>query len=191
MKKILLSLLVIITAIPLSYAQLQAGPRAGLTGYQIITGGNNNFRFGMYAGGFLEYKQSEKQNLQLDIAYVQKGAQDKDLGIVTKLDYLEVSPKVELFTKANADNRGFYISVGFGFNVLINDEVVLGEQSIYEDLGLKTFDLSLQLGLGYKLQNNLSVDLKLLDGSLTVASSEIDSFRNIGANLTLSYGFDL
>jgi hypothetical protein len=52
MKKSLLIFIALLCVSEFVQAQLQAGPKAGLSGYQIITGGNDNFRFGLYAGGF-------------------------------------------------------------------------------------------------------------------------------------------
>jgi hypothetical protein len=65
---------------------------------------------------------------------------------------------------------------------------------------MDSFDFSFQLGIGVKLKTNLSIDFKFIDFSLTKTSFEFTDFynndlraefRNIGANVTLAYGFDL
>lgn len=170
-------------------AQIQLGPKAGLTGYQLISGGNNGVKLGLYAGGFLDYELNNKLNLQADVAYVEKGSKDEQRK--TLLNYLEFSPKAKFFTNINKGNRGFYIATGFGFNFLIDDKIKINDEVAVEELGLNSFDLSLQFGIGYKFKNNLSLDFKIIDGSLTTASSENSNLRNIGANITVAYGFDL
>ena len=187
MKKIVVLIAVIIFSFQFSQAQLQVGPKVGLTGYQLISGGNDGVKMGLLVGGFVDYELNNKFNLQADIAYVEKGSKDGDTK--THLNYISFAPNIKIFTKIE-DNRGFYISTGLGFNFLTTEKITFDGEEIANDLGLNTFDLSLQLGIGYKFDNDLSIDLKVVDGSLTTASSEIDNLRNIGANLTLAYGFD-
>lgn len=191
MKNIFTSLIIILFILfySFSFAQTQVGPKVGLTAYQLISGGNNGIKTGLYAGGFFDYELNNKLNLQLDVAYVQKGSKDKSRSTI--LNYLEFSPKAKFFTNINKGNKGFYISTGFGFNFLLEDKIELNDEVVVEELGLKGFDFSLQLGIGYKFKNNISLDFKVVDGSLTTASSENTDLRNVGANLTISYGFDL
>jgi len=178
-------------------AQIQIGPKLGVTGYQVISGGSDALGVGIYAGGFFDYSLNAKTNLQLDIAYVEKGSEEGKN--INTFNYLEFSSKFKFFTNNKENNTGFYVSSGLGFNLLLDGKVEK-ENFIIPKEDLNSFDFSLQLSIGYKTNKNLSIDFKLIDVSLTTTDFEfVDNnnntlqfnLRNIGANFTLAYGFDL
>ena len=188
MKHLLFFLSLSFFAIHFVEAQLQVGPKAGLSIYQVTRGGNDNFRLGIYAGGFIEYEVNKKVNFQTDVAFIQKGSKEGERAV--KLDYIQFSPTIKLFTRIE-NNRGFYILTGLGFNLLLKDEITFNNSSLANNLDVKSFDTTLQLGLGYKFDSNLTLDFRMLDGSLSSIASGIKNVRNIGGSITLAYGLNL
>lgn len=191
MKKLLLSLLLIISSI--SYAQITYGAKAGLniTNLKDIHGDSDS-RYGFHVGGFatIPIGQSNQFYLQPELLYSQQG--EKNTGAnydeLYQLDYLNIPVLFKPYF--SEQDTEFYGIIGPQFGFLINDNVKNSANLGYEDNEYNSMDLGALLGLGFSYLRTWEFEARYLYGFTdTVENNDINSKKNRTSNLHFSIGY--
>ena len=199
--------LFLLTAVLVMFSAVQAenggfGLKAGLN-LASLNGddieGDVNSRVGLYAGAFYEYFLSEQFSIQPELLYSMQGATGEESGNIEgmsysaestlKLDYINVPvmakyyPMPQLFLQAGPQ-FGFNISAKSKYEVTINGEMESDEGDL-EDM--KSLELGLGFGAGYKFLNNAGVEARYVIG-LSIVAEDAD-VKNSVFQVGLFYGF--
>jgi hypothetical protein len=134
---------------------------AGIVGSQVdgdtYAGYNKS---GPYAGAYVNTAFDEKNELEFGITYIQKGARKNanpnkgDLSFyLFRTNYIEVP----LMYKINYKKFKFELGVSYAYLFKYSEQNTYG---YYNDKKLKNYDACYNLGAGYKLSENLYVNLR-------------------------------
>lgn len=199
MKKILLTALVAVMCMGGVFAQLSMGPKVGLN-VSSLTGDGSNYRAGVNAGIFANYRINNLLAIQPEFIYSMQGAVSDEIPLGSKslkttytLHYLDIPVLLKVYPW-----RGLNVQVGpqFGFCVSDEFELKVGDEKIssndfkeygYEQVA-RTFDFSIALGLGYEFDFGLVVDARYNFG-LTDISDDGEG-KNTLLMISLGYKFD-
>lgn len=161
--------------------------------------GDINSRVGLYLGVYYEHFLSEQFSVQPELLYSMQGATGEESGNIEgmsysaestlKLDYINVPvmakyyPMPQLFLQAGPQ-FGFNISAKSKYEVTINGETESDEGDL-EDM--KSLELGLGFGAGYKFLDNAGVEARYVIGLSEVA--EDADVKNSVFQVGLFYGF--
>ena len=202
MKKIILGSVILFFAGMLNAQVGGFGAKAGVN-VATISGddidGDLNSRIGLYAGVYYEHYLSDQFSVQPELLYSMQGATGEESGTVegiaysaeasVKLDYINVPvmakyyPMPQLFLQAGPQ-FGFNISAKSKYEVTINGETE-SEEGDLEDM--KSLELGLGFGAGYKFMDNAGVEARYVIGMSEVA--EDADVKNSVYQVGLFYGF--
>lgn len=197
MKRILILFVLLTAGWPATYAQMTVGGKAGLNVSTITdltmtpmdksTEGldiDYEYRLGIHIGGYAHYQFSSTFGLQTELLYSQMGYKvtipvtdygGKAYANATAkglLHYLTLPvllrftvPRTGLFLEAGPQ-AGFLLGnkVSFGGET---SEGIKGSISKKGGIDAKTFDLSAVAGIGYRMNNGLSVSARYIHGFKT------------------------
>ncbi len=197
MKRILILFVLLTAGWPATYAQMTVGGKAGLNVSTITdvtmtpmdksTEGldiDYEYRLGMHIGGYAHYRFSSTFGLQTELLYSQMGYKETipvtDYGgkayanATAKglLHYLTLPvllrftvPRTGLFLEAGPQ-AGFLLGNKLSFSADISEEIN-GNISKKGGIDAQTFDLSAVAGIGYRMNNGLSVSARYIHGFKT------------------------
>lgn len=209
MKKFFTLLFVLSIFSVLSYAQMQAGIKAGLNiasiggndADQILEGQSLDSRTGFAGGLFFMYQFSNMFAIQPEAYYTMKGATYSESGadLTISLDYIEVPVLVKFIIPIQGSNikPSIFAGPSIGFNMTAKSKVEFDGESQENDFKDETksteFSLAFGGGIGFPVGNGeLGVDIRYILGMSTFddSSDPLDLKNNV-INFNLYYGFNL
>lgn len=218
MKRILILFVLLTAGWPATYAQMTVGGKAGLNVSTITdvsltlmdkpTEGldiDYEYRLGMHVGGYAHYRFSSTFGLQTELLYSQMGYKETipvtDYGgkayanATAKglLHYLTLPvllrftvPRTGLFLEAGPQ-AGFLLGNKLSFSADISEEIN-GNISKKGGIDAQTFDLSAVAGIGYRMNNGLSVSARYIHGFKTSDSRFIPAVsQNRAFQFSIAY----
>jgi len=168
--------------------RFQWGVKGGLNvSNEITDNGPTDFRTGIHLGFFMEIPVSTKVGFQPELMYSMQGGSSK-IGYIfetDKFDYINLP----LMFKFYVWQQRLSIDVGLQFGYLISAKVSGGGETInfYNYEGLNKFDVSLDLGLSYKLTDKFDLFLRGNAGIIRIIDDL--SNRNSVSQLGIGYRF--
>ena len=162
-------------------------PRVGFSAADFNNTKDTKARVGFVVGPEFEYTLSNRFSLAMAFNYSQQGAEQDDLDITYKMDYLTLPIVANFYiVKGLAVKAG--IQPGFNVKAKMDAPGITGDF----DESVKKFDLSIPVGLSYEFRNvvldaryNFGVT-KMFDMNII----DLDS-KNLAFRLTLGYKFTL
>lgn len=193
MKKLFL-LAVIMMASTCAFAQHEPGsltlqPRIGLSVADFNNTSDTEARVGLVVGPEFEYQMTNRFSLAFGVNYSQQGAEQKDVDVTYKLDYLTI-PVVANFYLF----KGFALKAGVQPGVNLSSKVEAnGKKADMNDDAVKTFDVSIPVGLSYEFPFGLVLDARYNFGVTKIFDEKIVNLdsKNLGFQFTLGYKFTL
>lgn len=175
-----------------------AGIKAGYSA-SIISGLDADYRNSFYAGAFGSLNFTKTYNMQFEAMFLQQGV--NNLRVVTtdynninvyeedaRLNYLSLN----LINKFNF--KKFSLHAGPGIDIKISEPDRASYYN-YPDYGSTTFmysnnsdlDLTINLGLGYKITEQLSIEARMRQGIVEPIYVNSYNYYNYSANLNRSF----
>lgn len=206
MKKFFTLLFVLSVFSMISFAQMQAGLKAGVN-ISNLSGddaGSPDSKTGFAFGGFFMYQFSPMFAIQPEAYYTMKGATEKmdfsgtTVDLTYTLDYIEIPVLFKFLIPIQGSGVRPAIFAGpfLGINTTAKVKAEFDGQSQEEDLtDTKSTEFGLQFGggIGFPVgKGELGVDLRYILGLSTIDDSadEADVKNNV-ININLYYGFSL
>jgi len=164
------------------------GAKAGLNLSSVTNSDNAKMRPGLHFGVFGEYGVNDFFGIQGELLYSMMGAKTKMLGVTStyKTDYITLPVLAKIYLMTN-----FSLDIGPQFGYMVSGDLKLSNGSnpgidLYKNIDNK-FDLSVGIGLSYKLPYNLGVSARYNLG-LTEINEGADP-KNGVIQLGVSYRF--
>jgi hypothetical protein len=205
MKKLLTLLFFLSIFSIMSYAQMQAGLKAGLNIANLSgdDAGSPDSKTGFAFGGFFMYQFSPMFAIQPEAYYTMKGATEKmdfqgtTVDLTYTLDYIEIPVLFKFLIPVQGSGVRPAIFAGpfLGINTTAKVKAEVDDQSQEEDIeDTKSTEFGLQFGggLGFPVGNGeLGVDIRYILGLSTIDdSAENFDVKNGVINFNLYYGFN-
>ncbi|WP_299005006.1 porin family protein [uncultured Tenacibaculum sp.] len=119
---------------------------------------SESIRTSFHIGLYNEFKITDAFSIQPEILYSSQGVKNKANGIEGKvqLDYINIPVLAKVYL-----GESFFVEAGPQIGFLINDEIQVGSLNFSnnEDL-FNTVDYSFDLGLGFKLAENVALNAR-------------------------------
>ncbi len=206
MKKLFTLLFLVCLFSTMSFAQMQAGLKAGVN-ISNLSGddaGSPDSKTGFAFGGFFMYQFSPMFAIQPEAYYTMKGATDKmdfqgtTVDLTYTLDYIEIPVLFKFLIPIQGSGVKPAIFAGpfLGINTTAKVKAEFDGQSQEDDLtDTKSTEFGLQFGggIGFPVgKGELGVDIRYILGLSTIDDSadEADVKNNV-ININLYYGFSL
>ena len=206
MKKIFTLLFLVCLFSTMSFAQMQAGLKAGVN-ISNLSGddaGSPDSKTGFAFGGFFVYQFSPMFAIQPEAYYTMKGATDKmdfegtTVDLTYTLDYIEIPVLFKFLIPIQGSGVKPAIFAGpfLGINTTAKVKAEFNGQSQEDDItDTKSTEFGLQFGggIGFPVgKGELGVDIRYILGLSTIDDSadEADVKNNV-ININLYYGFSL
>jgi len=206
MKKIFTLLFLVCLFSTMSFAQMQAGLKAGVN-ISNLSGddaGSPDSKTGFAFGGFFMYQFSPMFAIQPEAYYTMKGATDKmdfegtTVDLTYTLDYIEIPVLFKFLIPIQGSGVKPAIFAGpfLGINTTAKVKAEFNGQSQEDDItDTKSTEFGLQFGggIGFPVgKGELGVDIRYILGLSTIDDSadEADVKNNV-ININLYYGFSL
>jgi hypothetical protein len=206
MKKILTLLFVLSLFSIMSFAQMQAGLKAGLN-IANLSGDDidsPDSKTGFAGGAFFTYQFSPMFAIQPEVYYSMKGATDKmdfngaTVDLTYTLDYIEIPVLFKLLIplQGSSIKPSIFAGPSLGINTTAKIKAEYQGESEEEDIeDVKSTDLGLQFGggIGFPVgKGELGVDIRYILGLSTIDdSAEEADVKNNVINVNLYYAFSL
>jgi len=189
MKKFTLIVAALFVAASLFAQDAQWGVKGGLNIASEVAGERStDSRVGIHLGGFMEKAISTGLDFQVEFLYSMQGATYRYGGTdhIDKLDYLNVPVMIKIYLN---QNRRFSIDVGTQLGFLVSAKVTAGNSTtnVYNNDKMQKLDVSLGIGLSYKLNDNLDLVFRGNQG-LTPIVDGLDH-KNSVVQLGVGYRF--
>jgi len=206
MKKLFTLLFLVCLFSTMSFAQMQAGLKAGVN-ISNLSGddaGSPDSKTGFAFGGFFMYQFSPMFAIQPEAYYTMKGATDKmdfegtTVDLTYTLDYIEIPVLFKFLIPIQGSGVKPAIFAGpfLGINTTAKVKAEFNGQSQEDDItDTKSTEFGLQFGggIGFPVgKGELGVDIRYILGLSTIDDSadEADVKNNV-ININLYYGFSL
>lgn len=169
--------------------QLTVQPKVGVNIASVTDGDDIDPRIGLAAGAELEYGVTDIVGISAGLMYSMQGYKYKELGVdcTMKLDYLNIPILANVYVA-----KGLAVKLGVqpGFKLSSKLKGEAGGASAEGDIdeGVKSFDLSIPVGLSYQYQN-VVLDARYNWG-VTKWADDGDSKHSV-FQITLGYKFAL
>ncbi len=183
MKKLLLLIAILGLSNSMFGQEVEFGLKTGLNVSNFIGGdADRNNLLGFHVGGFAEIGLSDKFSLQPELLYSTQGSEIENI-IKIKVDYLAIPVMAKYYV-----SEKFSIEAGPQMAFLINDKAEFNDSSIPDaETDAASFDLGLNVGLGYVITSNLFVQARYNYGITTVG--ENPDINNSVFQISLGYKF--
>ena len=208
MKKFFTLLFILVAFVSVSQAQIQLGPKAGLTIATVAGSDVEDFfgttpdsRTGFNGGIFFMYQFNKMFAIQPEAYYIMKGATDNIEGVdvALKLDYIEVPLLLKLVIPVEGSNvrPAIFAGPAIGFNMSAKVKGESGEESAEVDVKdqVKSTDFSLIFGGGVGFMvgtNELGADVRYSLGLTSWDDSGNDAdVKNNVISINAYFGFSL
>lgn len=179
MKKIVLLVIVALTATQINAQDLDLGIKAGANFSTFNDAKHLDNKTGLQAGIFLGVKFNDKFAIQPELLYSQQGASSKFGDF--DLDYINVPIMLKYYLIG-----GLNVQAGPQFGFVINDKLP-NPDNIESKLKANDFDFSAAVGLGLDLPFGLRADARYNFG-ITDISDDFDG-KNGVFSVALGYSF--
>ncbi len=186
MKKVLLSLVVIATTVLASQAQVSYGAKAGANLYNFSGDDAEGLdsKIGFNVGGFVNIPVSETFSVQPELVFSAEGAKASEGDGTLNLNYLNIPIMLQYNTPS-----GFYAEAGPQIGLLMSAKAKLdGESEDIKD-SFKGTNISVGVGLGYRLQNGLGFGARYNLGLGNILDSDGGDLKLGGFQLGVSFKF--
>lgn len=191
MKKLFL-LLGIMIASTCAFAQHAPGsltlqPRVGVSAADFSNTDDTKARVGLVAGAEFEYTVANRFSISAGLNYSQQGAEQDKLDVKYKIDYLNIPILANFYLV-----KGLAIKAGIQPGVNLSGKIDAGKAKVDFDDAVKSFDLSIPVGLSYEFFN-VVIDARYNFGVTKIFNLDkvdLDS-KNLAFQLTLGYKFTL
>jgi hypothetical protein len=192
MKTLIISIVAILLTSFVNAQNMKFGVKGGLNLASISDAEGSSMRIGAHAGGYLEFKLTEKFAIQPEFLYSMQGVNEEyDFGVTkleaeTQIDYLTIPVMLKLYP-----TKMFNIQVGPQIGLLVNDKVKLssgGNSQSFTKTEFNKTDLGLNFGIGVDLPTGLNFYGRYSLG-LSKLVDEDDSFKNRVIQIGLGYTF--
>ncbi len=154
MKKVLLSLVVIATTVFASQAQVSYGAKAGANLYNFSGDDADGFdsKIGFNVGGFVNIPVSETFSVQPELVFSAEGAKTSISSVDANynMNYLNIPIMLQYNNPS-----GFYAEAGPQIGLLMSAKVKVDSESEDVKDSFKGTNISLGVGVGYRLPNGL------------------------------------
>lgn len=192
MKKVILMAVLMLSSVA-TFAQRAVGsltvqPKIGMNFATLTKADDSESRIGLAVGAELEYQVTDIFSISGGALYSQQGCEWSEKGTTdsNKLDYINIPILANVYV---VKNLAVKIGLQPAFNVNSKKKHSEGDSSLEYGLDdVKTFDLSIPIGLSYEYKNFV------LDGrynfGVTKVSDHADC-KNSVFQLTLGYKFDI
>ncbi len=183
MKKLLFVTLLGISAITVNAQDVAFGIKSGLNVANIrVNNLDADSRLGFHFGGTAELKFGERFSVQPEVLYSQFGAETSDE--ILKIDYISIPIMAKYYVIDK-----FSFEAGPQFSFLANDEleVINFNGSAALDPQVNSFDLALNLGMGYQFNGGIFFQARYNLGLTNTQSSP--DVKNGLLQLSLGYTF--
>jgi len=183
MKKLVLVITILVFSFSMNAQSF--GAKAGLN-ISNISGDatdSNETKVGLALGAVAEFKLSEIFAFQPEIVYSSQGVATKDSKVKLKMNYLNVPLIAKYYP---TENLSLQLGPQIGF--LVSAKVDDGERTVDVDDNLKTIDLGLSLGLGYKLDSGLFFDARYNFGLSDINDYQTNN-KNHNSVINFSVGY--
>jgi opacity protein-like surface antigen len=199
MKKVLLTIAMVAAGFTANAQDVKFGVKAGmnfasLNGNKEVTSTFKDSRTSFHIGAMAEISISEKFSFQPELLYSVQGAsansfQGTEADVTFKLDYITMPLMAKYYV-----SEGFSLEAGpqLAFNTTSKIKAEANGQEATEDMKDETngFDLGLNFGLGYKLENGLNFSTRYNLGlSDIVKDNEGDAVKNGVFQVSVGYFF--
>ncbi len=191
MKKLLLSLILIVSTI--SYAQITYGAKGGLniTNLKDIHGDSGS-RYGFHVGGFatIPLSQNNQFYFQPEVLYSQQGEKNtgNDYDELYQLDYINVPLLFKPYF--SEQDTEFYGIIGPQVGFLINDNIKNKANTGYQDDEYNSIDVGALLGVGFSYLRTWEFEVRYLYGFTdAVEEMQVKDRKNRTSNLHFSIGY--
>jgi len=203
MKRVAYILCACLVSLAANAQKVQFGVRGGLNIsnesshiYSLFHSNGQKSKVGFNVGGVVNYKLSNKFDIEADLLYSMQGF--KDVVYTLELEqninntnysvtshYLNVPISLKYYIA-----KGFYAECGpqFGFLLSKKDKLEGRETVNSYDSGNKTFDFAVLGGLGYRFSNDVFVDARYVHG-FTNTSEHYAGGKNKNIQISLGYLF--
>lgn len=169
-----------------------------LDGTDLVDYDNDFSKAGFTGGGSLNIKLSEKNSLQFEILYTQKGSLKKHMDSLgngyykLNLDYVEIPLMfkhniVFNINKKRIDNFYFEIGPSYGRLVQVKQEGTFDYAGGYQN-NFKNDEFALNIGLGCRLANHLYFDLRYCNSLAPVVNQHSNNFSSSSFWYTFNKG---
>ncbi len=182
MKKIIFIVVALLVSAATYAQEAHFGVKAGMN-LSNMTGDDidGDMKAGIYLGGFVNFKLTEKFALQPELIYSQQGAKNDEGGVDEKLrtDYLNVPIMAKFYV-----SEGFNLQVGPQIGFLLKSEYEQDDVDVDIKDETKGVDFSLGLGCEYEMESGFGINLRYNIG-LSEVYDDIDpkhSVLQIGAS---------
>jgi len=192
MKKLLFAVVMMLSSTAM-FAQQEVGtwsiqPKVGLNIATLTKADGADPRYGLVAGGELMYQVTDMVGISGGVLYSMQGCKGSDEGdkVTIKMDYINVPILANVYVVP-----GLAVKLGLqpGFKVNSSVKAESNGYKLETDAdGVKSFDLSIPIGLSYEF-NNIVIDGRYNFG-VTKAIDESDS-KNSVFQFTVGYKFAL
>ena len=188
MKKVLLSLVVIATTVFASQAQVSYGAKAGANLYNFSGDDADGFdsKIGFNVGGFVNIPVSETFSVQPELIFSGEGAKvsEDDVTVNFNMNYLNIPIMLQYNNPS-----GFYAEAGPQIGLLMSAKMKAeGESEDIKD-SFKGTNISIGVGLGYRLPNGLGFGSRYNLGLGNIVDSEGGDLKLGGFQLGVSFKF--
>jgi opacity protein-like surface antigen len=207
MKKAIITVCMAVMAFTGAYSQFTVGPRAGLNVSTInkekglLFNDNINYKQGLNAGIFLNYRLSSLFGLQTELLYSQQGYTTQGIGITdisgtpffdakfkTSLQYLNVPVLLDY----KLGQTGIYLELGPQVGFLLEDNYYADNKKIDNYLkedkpSTNKIDFSMVGGVGYHFDFGVSVSARYSYGFINAEKEDILSSKNRLFQFALAY----
>jgi opacity protein-like surface antigen len=181
MKKIILTLAVVLTAAFANAQDMKFGAKGGLNSFTVTNSTGAKSKISFQLGGFAEFKVSEKFAVQPELMYTSQGA--KDAFGTLALSYINIPVIAKYYV-----TEDFSIQAGPQIGFLMSAKY---DGTDVKD-SLKSMDYGLNIGAGYNLNEDMMLDLRYYLGMAQLqkdlATGESAS-HNAGILLSFGYKF--
>jgi hypothetical protein len=155
---------------------------------QRVGKGMTDWRIGFHTGSFIEKKISNSIGLQLELLYSMQGANYKagSKNCIDKLDYINAPLMFKFYV---IESRRLSIDIGPQFGYVVNAKYKESGKTTnaYSNDRLKKFDVSLGLGVSYKIKDRFDLVLRGTEG-LTKIDKKQKNKNSVG-QLGIGYRF--
>ena len=144
-------------------------------------------RQGIHLGIFMEIPISAKVGFQPELMYSMQGMGERwGDGLTTKLDYIDLP----LMFKFYVGKDRLSIDVGPEFGYMISAKISGHGRTVdvYDEDDWNKFDVSIGLGLSYKLNDNFDLSFRSNAG-MTNVMKDVGTIRNAVGQLSVAYRF--
>jgi hypothetical protein len=175
----LIAALFFVHSLPLMAQQFKGGVAGGLVGSQVAGDTYSGFhKPGAYAGVWVRLDVNERSSFQTELSYFQKGSRhnpdekrDDFTFYLMRLGYIEMPFLYQYHLKSKVS-----LEVGPSFSYLLHsyEELDYGEVT-YGKFSL--FNPSFMAGIGYPVNEKLSVHLRINNSILSIRTDEVTGGR--------------